>query len=74
MAALIKFHSPKEIEEQITIKCKNAHGNIIKESCPNCTGTHCENLLKLIIQLKVLEQHYSWHGDNKTDYTIQNLG
>ena len=74
MTAPIKFHPPKEKEEQIRIKCKDADENVVKESCPKYTGTHPENLLKMIIQLKVLEQHYNWHGDNKTDFIIQNLG
>ena len=74
MTAPIKFCSLKEKEEEITIKCKDTDGNIMKENCPKYTGSHPENLLKTSIQLKVLEQCYISHGNNKTDFIIQNLG
>ena len=74
MTAPIKFPSLKEKEEQIIIKCKDADRNIIKESCPKYTGNHTENVFKMIIQLEVLEQHYNWHGYNKTDLIVQNPG
>ena len=39
MTAPIKFQSPKEKEEQMTIKYKDVDQNIMKESCPKYTGT-----------------------------------
>ena len=74
MTAAIKFRSPKEKEEQITIKCKDADGNLVKVSCRKHTGTHPENLLDTFIELEVLRQRYNWHGDNNTDFIVQNLG
>ena len=33
-----------------------------------------KNSLKMITQLNVLEQCYTWHDKGKTDFSVQNLG
>ena len=72
--APIKFRSPKEGERQISVKCKDADKNIVKESYPKYTSTHPKNFLKIITKLKVLEQCYNWCDEGNTDFSIHNLG
>ena len=50
MLVTIKFRSHKEEEKQITIKCNDADGNIVKESSTKHTGS--KSLLKMITQVK----------------------